>query len=251
MDPAHNPDPLACLDQVETQLQHQEAMLASTTTNIQLAAANREPALATLSTQVQQITATLTQSLSLPAPPSRSPPPAPAYPGPVLEARVGVLECYAGDPEGCNPFITNCSILFALQPYTFATEEARVAFMINNLTGHARLWGTAEWERHTPACSSFSAVTTELHKVFGIASRGPDASRGLRQGSCSVTDYAIDFRIQARRSKWNQAAQVDAFLLGLADNIMVSYDLPASLDEIIALASHVSNFARQHIEEGL
>ena len=94
MDPAHNPDPLARLDRVETQLQHQEAMLASTTANIQLAAANQEQVLATLSTQVQQLTATLAQSLSLPAPPShppsRSPPPAPAYPGPVLEARVGV-----------------------------------------------------------------------------------------------------------------------------------------------------------------
>ena len=99
----------------------------------------------------------------------------------------------------------------------------------------------------------------------------------------AVTDYAIDFRIRAMRSEWNQAAQVDAFLLGLADYIkdeLVSYDLPASLDEIIALASRVDrriqarqgetagtrrtasgssssssfqviNSARQHTEEGL
>jgi len=70
---------------------------------------------------------------------------------------VGVPERDAGDPEGCNPFITNCSILFALQPHTFASEEAKVAFTINNLTGRARLWGTAEWERHTPACFSFNS----------------------------------------------------------------------------------------------
>ena len=149
MDPAPNPDPLAHLDRVETQLQHQEAMFASTMANIQLAAANQEQALATLSTQVQQLTATLAQSLSMPAPPShppsRSPPPAPAYSGPVLEARVGVPERYAGDPEGCNPFITNCLILFALQPYIFATEEDKVAFTINSLMGRTRLWGTAEW----------------------------------------------------------------------------------------------------------
>ena len=249
------------LDRVETHLQHQEAMLASTTANIQLAAANQEQALAMLSTQVQQLTATLAHSLSLPAPPShppsRSPPPAPALPGPVREAQVGVLEGYTGDPEGCSPFITNCSILFALQPYTFATEEAKVAFTINSLTGRARLWGTAKWERHTSACSSFNAFTTELCKVFGIASRGPDTSGGLlglRQGSCSVTDYAIDFRIRARRSEWNQAAQVDAFLLGLADYIkdeLVSYDLPASLDEIIALASRVDRRIQARHHESL
>jgi len=88
-----------------------------------------------LSAQVQQLTTTLAQSISLPGPPSHPPPPVQAHPGSILEARVGVPERYARDPEGCNPFITNCSILFALQPHTFASEEARVVFTINNLTG--------------------------------------------------------------------------------------------------------------------
>ncbi len=60
-----------------------------------------------------------------------------------------------GTQRTVYPFITNCSILFALQPHTFASEEARVAFTINHLTGRARLWGTSEWERQTSACSSF------------------------------------------------------------------------------------------------
>ena len=199
-------------------------------------------ALATLSAQVQQLTATLIQFISLPAPLSHPPPSALAYPGPVLEARVGVPERYTGDPEGCNPFITNSSILFALQPYTFASEEAKVAFTVNNLTGRARLWATAGWERHTPACYSFSAFATKLCEVFGVTPRGPDTSGGLLGlgGSCSVTDYTIDFCIWALRNEWNQAAQVDAFLLGLADYVkdeLVSYNLPASLDSIIELAS--------------
>lgn len=55
------------------------------------------------------------------------------------EPRVGVPERYDG-------FLTNCSLLFSLQPRTFNTEAARVAFTITHLTGQARLWGTAEWE---------------------------------------------------------------------------------------------------------
>lgn len=158
---------------------------------------------------------------------------------------MGAPERYAGDPESCNPFLTNCSILFALQPYTFASEEARVAFTINHLTGRARLWGTAEWERRTPACSSFQAFAAELRKVFGVAFRGPDAAGGLlglRQEGRTVADYAIDFRTQARQSDWNEAALCDAYLLGLRDYIkdeLVSHDLPATLDGLIELTSRV------------
>ena len=32
----------------------------------------------------------------------------PASPGPVSEPRVGEPERYGGDPDGCDPFLTNC-----------------------------------------------------------------------------------------------------------------------------------------------
>ncbi len=62
-------------------------------------------------------------------------------PRPASEPRIGAH--YAGETED-NPFLTSCSIFFALQPITFASEEAKVAFTINQLTGRTRLWGTAE-----------------------------------------------------------------------------------------------------------
>ena len=62
--------------------------------------------------------------------------------------------------------------------------------------------------------------------MYGVELRGSDASGGLlglHQGYHSVVnyavDYAIDFRIQAWLSESNQAAQVDTFLLGLADYV--------------------------------
>lgn len=164
---------------------------------------------------------------------------------PAREPSVGVPERYGGDREGCSPFLTNCSILFALQPHTFATEQAKVAFIVNHLTGKARLWGTAEWERQTPACASFPAFAAELRKVFGPVFRGPDATGGLlglRQGSRSATDYALEFRVRARQSEWNSAAQNDAFLLGLSDYLkdeLVSYELPSSLDGLIELVTRL------------
>ncbi|TWW59148.1 hypothetical protein D4764_06G0006780 [Takifugu flavidus] len=129
--------------------------------------------------------------------------------GTAPEPQVGAPERYSGDPEGCNPFLTNCSILFALQPYTFTSEAAKVAFTINHLTGRACLWGTAEWERGTPACSSFQTFSTELRKVFGPVSLGPEATRGVmsvKQGSRAIADYAIDFRTRARLNDWTSAS---------------------------------------------
>lgn len=98
---------------------------------------------------------------------------------------MGTPECYNGDPETCRPFLTNCSLLFALQTHTFATEGAKVAFTINHLTGKARLWGTAEWVKQSPACASFQQFAEELRKVFGLGASGSETAQGLmglRQG---------------------------------------------------------------------
>ena len=81
---------------------------------------------------------------------------------------MGAPECYSGDPKGCNSILTTCSILFAFQLHTFASEAERVALGINHLTSRAHLWGTAEWERGTPACSSFQAIWQSFVKFSDL-----------------------------------------------------------------------------------
>jgi len=234
---------------VEGFLQQLQAQLVSATTEARHTAATLDQGLATLATQIQQLATALTQiqgsaSPAAPAPPV-APVPVPCPPAHAPEPLVGTPERYAGEPEGCNPFLTNCSILFALQPLTFSSEEAKVAFTINHLTGRARLWGTAEWERQTPVCTSFQAFAAELRKVFGMGAFRGDAAWGLMtfcQGDQTVADFAIDFRTRARQSGWNSSALCDAFLHGLADMVkdeLVSYDLPSTLDELIILATRV------------
>lgn len=229
-------------------MQQQQAQLDAAASEVRQSVATNDQTIATLSVQIQQLASTVSQLVTAvtPAPVNPTPPQPPvevASSVPVSEPRVGTPERYGGEPEGCNPFLTNCSILFALQPHTFSTERAKVAFAINHLTERARLWGTAEWDRQTPACASFAAFSTELRKVFGETSSGPDAAGGLlglRQGTRTVSDYSIEFRTRALQSHWNMAAQMDAYLLGLSDYIkdeLVSFDLPSSLDGLIELAT--------------
>ena len=50
---------------------------------------------------------------------------------------MAIPERYDGDPTTFNAFLCNCSIIYALQPLTFPSEEARVAYTINHLSGRA------------------------------------------------------------------------------------------------------------------
>lgn len=263
MDPAHPDSPTSRLERVEAALLLIQAQVASVSAEARNATATLDQGLASLAVQIQTLATALTQ-LAVPAPPSAPAPmavplPATSPPAPAAEPRVGTPERYAGEPEGCNPFLTNCSIIFALQPYTFASEKTRVAFTVNHLTGRARLWGTAEWERQTPACTSFQAFSTELKRVFGMGAFEGDAAQGLMsliQGNRSVADFSIDFRTRARRSDWNSSALCDAFLHGLADAIkdkLVSYELPSTLDDLIQLAIKVDlrmGARRQEVRQG-
>lgn len=199
MDPsAQKESPVERLERLENSMQHQSQLVSATSENQQSAGAN-EQTIAALSAQFQQLAATVSQLITAVAPTPVNPVPSPspldlAQTAPISEPRVGTPERYGGDPEGCNPFLTNCSILFALQPHTFSSERAKVAFAINHLTERARLCGTAEWERHTPACLTFQAFATELRKVFGESLSGPDVAGGLlalQQGSRTVADYSV------------------------------------------------------------
>eukprot|EP00064_Thunnus_orientalis_P017544 superscaffoldBa00003762_g17628 len=227
--------PLSRLERIEGVLQQHEAMMTAAVTETKQAAAAHEQALTMLAGQLQQLTALLTQApqasgaASPPAPPATAPALAPA-PLPPVDA-----------PEP--------------QPRTFATEGAKVAFVINHLTGRARLWGTAEWERRSPACASFDLFATELRKVFGLDTCGPEAIGGLiglKQGERTVADYSIDFRTRASRSKWNYLALCDAFLNGLADYIkdeLVSHDLPTTLDGVVELATRIDLRIQARIQQ--
>lgn len=83
-----------------------------------------------------------------------------------------------------------------------------------------------------PARSSFQAFTQELHQVFGKVSAW-DAAAGellmLRQGKQSDHNFAIDFWIFARQSRWPPEPPPDAFLNTLAApmwDMVIAYPRP-------------------------
>jgi hypothetical protein len=190
----------------------------------------------------------LTQQIQRLRPPTASPtpavPPAPSGSPSQSEPRLPTPEAYSGEPSFCRAFCF-FSMHFALQPHTFQTEQAKVAFVLTLLTGRAALWGTAVWENQNPCCASFQTLAAEMRLVFDRAVTGREAARTLvelRQGRRSVSEFSIEFRTLAAECGWNEEAQWDMFLHGLADHVqkeIYALDLPTTLNGLIDLALRV------------
>ena len=207
MNPADADQVQHTLDTQAETLQRHEALLTSVTGGLQDFAATQDRNMADIRQQMQQLFTTRASGAE-----PRLPPP----------------ERYSGEPGTCRPFLTQCSLLFELQPSAYPSERARVAFIISQLTGRARDWGTAEWERQSLVCSSVKLFSDGLKRVFDHVTPGREAARGLlhlTQEGRSVADYSIEFRTIAAESKWNSDALFDAFYHGLSKPLRTSWRL--------------------------
>ncbi|KAJ8271735.1 hypothetical protein COCON_G00105940 [Conger conger] len=99
------------------------------------------------------------------------------------------------------------------------------------------------------------AQYAEMRKVFDHPVRGREASNrllSLRQGSAPVSSYAVDFRILAAQSGWDEVALQGVFLSGLTDKLkdeLAVRDETSSLEELIDLATRLDNRLRERCRE--
>lgn len=163
----------------------------------------------------------------------------------VPEPKIPAPERFGGDPTSCRAFLTQCSMQFVMQPSSFPSEAAKVAYTISLLTGQAKLWGTAEWERRSASCSSFDSFSTELRRVFDPVRPDKEAARYLStlcQGNRTVDQYAIEFRRYAADTRWNEPACFDAFYRGLSERVkdeLAARVLPEDLNGLIEVAASI------------
>ena len=85
-----------------------------------------------------------------------------------------VPERYDGAPGECRAFQTQCQMIFSLQPLTFPTDATRVAYIITQLTGKVKKWGTAAWSADRPYIRMSDCFMTEIHRVIDRSSTGPE-----------------------------------------------------------------------------
>ena len=190
-------------------------------------------------------------------PPVAPEPPAPA-PSPSASPRepsIPAPQRYGGDLGSCRSFLTQCSLVFEMQPQTYPTERSRIAYLIGSLSGEALAWAAAVWERGSAVCHNYGAFTEDMRKVFDHPVRGKEASQRLlqlRQGSRSVASFAVEFRTLAAESGWNEEALQGVFQNALSSELkdrLTSWEEPTNLDHLISLAIHMDNRLRERRRE--
>ena len=214
--------------------------------------------------QLQTLTAALTQlPQAQPAPPIAVEP-APVIPPPVnpavlipasREPCISSPRPFDGNFETCATFVMQCELVFLHQPSMFTTDAARVAYLTNLLTGRAAQWATASWSMGASFCHSYRDFVAELQKVFHHPAGGRDPGTRLssiRQGSGSVSEYSVEFRLAAVESGWNDQSLRVTFRRGLSDAVkdqLATREEPTSLDGLINLAIRIDGRLQERRRE--
>lgn len=131
------------------------------------------------------------------------------------EPHLPLQDHYAGDSRTCQALLSQCSLIFELQPSLFTLDRTRIAYIITLMSGRARAWATAVWKQQSALCLSLEEFMEEVRKVLdSLLSRREAARRllQLRHYSRSVADYAVYFHILSAESAWNPEALFNMFL---------------------------------------
>ncbi len=153
---------------------------------------------------------------------------------------------FTGEGEDCSGFILQVSLYFEMQSHQFTNDRARVVFIISLLSGRALQWAQSLWQANASIITSLSAFIAHFKQVFGQTTSElsvHDQLFNLRQGSNSISVYALQFRTLAAASGWNETALLTAFRQGLnADvrQLMVIYDDSMGLENFIQRTIRVS-----------
>ena len=217
-------------------------------------------AISKLSDQLIALTSAITtqaaHNVAPPAPGEVNPPIgidpalAPLSDDPSREPNIPSPKTYEGDLARCCGFVTQCELVFRHNPSRFYSDDAKIAFIVSLLSGRALDWAVASFNHDALFASEYSRFISEFRLVFDHPPDGSDSAtrlHSLNQGTRSVAEYAVEFRILAARSFWGDAALRSAFRRGLNEPIkdLILRDQPSSLSELIALALKVDDRLRE------
>ncbi|KAK3544947.1 hypothetical protein QTP86_029196, partial [Hemibagrus guttatus] len=174
---------------------------------------------------------------------------------PVIASPVAAPALYSGAAEDCNGFLLQCSLALEMQPHSYPDERAKVAFIVSHLGGKALRWAEPLWTQNHPIMSSLPRFIEHFKEVFGQPER--DSSLGerlcrLKQGSMSVSEYALQFRTLAAASGWNEQALITTYRQGLDPRVrlhLAAYEDSIGLERFIQLSIRFATRMQLCLEE--
>lgn len=206
--------------------------------------------IAQLGSMLQSLTTSMAQSSAAAATATPAPSPASTL-RPPRESHVPDPEHYSGDMGKCGAFLLQCSLVFTQKPLTYTSDSSKIAFVMGLLQDKALSWASAVWENKPAIRYDYSLFEDELKKVFDHPVQGKEAAKRmltLHQGTKSVAEFSVDFRILAAEAGWDENALMTVFINGLSeqmkDELAVKDDFK-DLDSLISAAIKLDNRMRE------
>uniref|UniRef100_A0A674NDZ4 CCHC-type domain-containing protein n=1 Tax=Takifugu rubripes TaxID=31033 RepID=A0A674NDZ4_TAKRU len=206
--------------------------------------------------ELQSSSQTTSSTLSkLGSDPGGAAPSEPSLPlSPRAEPNLASPRVFGGDFDLGKGFLHQCELLFRHQPSRFVSDEAKVGFITSLLADKALSWAIAAVDLDPRLSSDYSAFRREFEAVFEHPTYGEDAASrllALQQGSQSVAEYTLEFRILAAESRWGETALRSAYRRGLSEAIkdLIVRDRPSSLNELITLSLQMDERLRERRQE--
>ncbi|MGL4933172.1 MAG: retropepsin-like aspartic protease, partial [Aeromonas sp.] len=153
---------------------------------------------------------------------------------------------YSGEASTCSGFLLQCTLYFELHPHQFASERAKVSFIISLLAGRDLQWAEALWTSENPLINSSANFMGHFREVFSQATTEisvHDELLRLRQATSPINDFTLRFRTLAAVSGWNETALLATYRRGLNPLIrqhMAIYDDSVGLESFLQKATHVA-----------
>jgi hypothetical protein len=90
---------------------------------------------------------------------------------------------YAGDPGTCRAFLSQCSLIFELQPSSFLSDQSKTTYPITLMSVRVLSWATAVWEQQSTVCHNLDDFIAEVRKVLSGAWErgGPKTTEGTSE----------------------------------------------------------------------
>ncbi|XP_069461275.1 protein LDOC1-like [Ambystoma mexicanum] len=73
---------------------------------------------------------------------------------------------FDGSPKRVKEFLDACNLHFSFRSQTFASDHAKVGFMITHMMGNALAWATPLVNQHDPVLQDYSTFKTLLQQTF-------------------------------------------------------------------------------------
>ncbi|KAL0183731.1 hypothetical protein M9458_019427, partial [Cirrhinus mrigala] len=158
---------------------------------------------------------------------------------------------FDGTAEQCKGFIRQIKLYFDHQRDQFETEEKKCAFLMTLLTGKAIDWASAVWDSDPQLKYSIDYFIEQLREVFEYPAGGKDISTqiiGIKQGNRTAAEFAVEFRMLAAQSGWNDVSLKAMFYHSLNPDLQTELACrreDSSFSEFVTLTIKINNLMRQ------